>query len=56
MTLPPELAQAFRTNLHRFEEDKKVEFISSVERMAIEEGLQKGDNTPLLIYDGDCGF
>ncbi len=42
MTLPQELAQAFRTNRHRFEEDKKVEYISSVERMAIEEGLQQG--------------
>ena len=42
MTLPAELEQQFRQELARFEEEKHVPYVSSVERLAKQEGLEEG--------------
>jgi hypothetical protein len=42
MILPPELAQKLRQTLTKYEEEQKMTYISSIERIAIEEGLQQG--------------
>jgi hypothetical protein len=42
MALPPELAQRFWAELQTFEEECKVPYITSVERIGREEGLKEG--------------
>ena len=42
MRLPKELQTQFRQDLNTWEEESKMAYISSIEQMAIEEGLQKG--------------
>ena len=42
MTLPPELEEAFRVEIHQFEEATKMPYIPSYERLAHEEGRQQG--------------
>ncbi len=42
MTLPPELEESFRTEFARFEEARGMPYVTSVERLAREEGLQEG--------------
>lgn len=42
MRLPPEMAVHFRHNLAALEEEVKMPYVSSVERLAIEEGFQQG--------------
>ncbi len=42
MRLPPEMAVHFRQNLAALEEEVKMPYVSSVERLAIEEGFQQG--------------
>ena len=42
LILPPELEQGFAEELHKIEEERKVEYITSVERIGIEKGFQEG--------------
>jgi hypothetical protein len=50
--LPQELEQRFHEELYRFEEEKRMPYVTSVERMALakgrEEGLQEGRQEGLL--------
>jgi hypothetical protein len=41
MILPPELAYKLRQTLTEYEEEQKMNYISSIEQIAIKEGLQK---------------
>ena len=42
LELPDELKQGFRADLKRYEEEKKMPYITSIERMGIAEGLEQG--------------
>jgi hypothetical protein len=42
MALPAELQGQFREEVYRFEEEKRMPYLSSFERMAMEEGREKG--------------
>ncbi|OGO41243.1 MAG: hypothetical protein A2Z04_09680 [Chloroflexi bacterium RBG_16_57_9] len=42
MVLPDELARSFKATLREYEEEHKMPYVSSIERLAIEEGLQQG--------------
>ena len=42
MVLPTHLAQTFKTAAREYEEEKKVQYISSIEQMAMDEGTQQG--------------
>ena len=42
MDLPPELDGQFWQEVYRYEEDKRMPYITSVERIGIEKGLQQG--------------
>ncbi len=42
MDLPPELEEGFRAEMYRYEEEKKMPYLSSIERLAMKEGLEKG--------------
>jgi hypothetical protein len=42
MALPLELEQSFRTELARFEEGRGMPYVTSVERLAREEGREEG--------------
>lgn len=40
--LPEELQQRFREELHHFEEDRRMPYVTSIERLARKEGLEVG--------------
>lgn len=42
MVLPDEIALQFRANLLQFEEEARMPYVSSIERLAIQEGRQEG--------------
>jgi hypothetical protein len=42
MTLPDELEKSFSQQISEYEEDRKMRFISSVEELGIEKGMEKG--------------
>jgi hypothetical protein len=42
MTLPQELAQTFRREMYAYEEERNMTYVTSIERLAIEEGRQIG--------------
>lgn len=42
MALPPELEQRFKNEIHQYEEDKKMPYVTSIERLGREEGLEEG--------------
>src|SRR5262249_46804309 len=42
LALPPELNQAFREEIHRFEEERKMPYVTSIEQLADEEGRLAG--------------
>ncbi|MBI4861547.1 MAG: hypothetical protein HY815_14990, partial [Candidatus Riflebacteria bacterium] len=42
LQLPEELEQEFRVELDRFEEERKMPYVTSVERLARKEGWQEG--------------
>jgi hypothetical protein len=41
MVLPKELAHTFRQELHAYEEERKMRYVTSIEQLAIEEGQQQ---------------
>jgi hypothetical protein len=42
MVLPKELATGFKTEVRNYEEAKKMRYVTSIERLAIEEGIEQG--------------
>jgi flagellar biosynthesis/type III secretory pathway protein FliH len=42
MDLPPELEQQFALEIHQYEEEQKMPYITSVERLAMQEGEKIG--------------
>lgn len=42
LVLPEQLQQQFREDVHQYEQEKRMPYLSSLERMALEEGLEKG--------------
>ena len=42
MALPEELEEQLWTEIRKFEEEEKMEYISSVERIGIKKGMQQG--------------
>ena len=42
MELPAELQEEFRNDLHHFEEERRVPYLSSIERLAKKEGREEG--------------
>ncbi len=42
LALPPELEQSFRSELDRFEEERRMPYVTSIERLAREEGREAG--------------
>ena len=42
LELPDALKQEFKADLKRYEQEKQMPYITSIERMGIEEGLQQG--------------
>ena len=48
MDLPEELQEGFREELYRYEEEKTMPYVTSVERLAKEEGAREGLREGLL--------
>ncbi|MCI5150330.1 MAG: transposase, partial [Candidatus Electrothrix sp. MAN1_4] len=42
LMLPPELEKIFTEEVHKIEEEKNMEYITSVERVGIEKGIKQG--------------
>jgi predicted transposase YdaD len=42
LDLPDELQEQFREDVHHYEQEKSMPYLSSLERMALEEGRKKG--------------
>ncbi len=42
MTLPPELESSFQSKINQYEEEQRVEFLSTIEELAIERGQEIG--------------
>ena len=42
LELPKELQERLRTDIHTFEEGRRMKFVTSIERLAKEEGLKEG--------------
>jgi hypothetical protein len=49
MNLPAPLATAFRQDLERFEEERHMPYVTSIERMAREEGVEEGRREGILL-------
>ena len=59
MTLPPKLESSFKTKINQYEEEKKIEFLSTIEEMAIERGQEIGAKQTYwqnicLLYTSDA--
>lgn len=42
LALPPELNESFRNVIYRFEEERKMPYVTSIERLATEKGRAEG--------------
>ena len=42
MALPKELERDFRQEVHKIEEDRRMRYVTSIERLAREEGVEEG--------------
>jgi hypothetical protein len=56
MELPPELAQMFTQELNKLQEEKRMPYITSTERIWRCEGLGKGIESLLKVRFGDEGL
>ncbi len=54
MNLPAPLEFAFRQDLERLEEERHMPYVTSIERMAREEGMQKGREVTLSRPMNQC--
>jgi hypothetical protein len=48
MTLPTELEKQLQTELAQFEEREKMQYVTTIERMAIQKGMQRGLRESIL--------
>jgi hypothetical protein len=48
MELPTELQEGFRNDVHQFEEEQHMPYVTSIERLAKKEGLEEGARTELV--------
>jgi hypothetical protein len=55
MTLPSEFAEAFRNEIHQFEEENRMEYITSIERIGERKGLLQGIEFALETKFGASG-
>ena len=55
MVLPPPLARAFRQDVDKIQEEKRMPYVTSIERLARAEGMCEGIETALQIRFGDEG-
>lgn len=56
MELPPALARTFRQDLDKIQEERRMPYITSIERLARGEGLCKGIESLLRVRFGDEGL
>ena len=49
MRLPEEMEESFWAEMHQYEEGKKMEYITSVERIGIKKGMQQGVQQGMLL-------
>ena len=49
MRLPEEMEESFWAEIHQYEEGKKMEYITSVERIGIKKGMQQGMQQGMLL-------
>lgn len=56
MDLPPLQTQVFKSELDRLQEEKRMPFITSIERLAMGRGLRKGIEAMLRRCFGDAGL
>jgi hypothetical protein len=56
MELPPALAGLFRQELDKIQEEKRMPFVTSIERLAKREGMRMGIETGLKIRFGEEGL
>jgi len=48
LALPREMEMSFRTALHTLQEEKKMPYVTSIERLAREEGIEQGIRKAVL--------
>jgi hypothetical protein len=48
MGLPDDLAEKFTDEIHKYEEEKKMRFVTSAERVGIKKGIEKGRKYELI--------
>jgi hypothetical protein len=56
MDLPPALEDQFEDELHRYQEEKQMPYITSIERSAMRKGLLEGLETVLDVRFGEEGL
>jgi hypothetical protein len=56
MELPPALAGVFRQDLDRIQEERRMPYVTSIERLARCEGLCRGIESLLRVRFGDEGL
>ena len=47
MELPREFEEEFQEQIHRFEEERQMPYVTAIERMAMEKGLERGELSAL---------
>lgn len=54
LTLPKELEESFHEEIHRFQQERRMPYVTSFERVAMEKGLQKGREEGLVqgLHEG----
>ena len=56
MVLPPPLEDAFRADVGKYQEEKHMPYVTSIERSARREGLRKGIRSLLKVRFGEAGL
>jgi predicted transposase/invertase (TIGR01784 family) len=44
LELPEDLRQSFRDELEKYEQEKQMPYVTSIERMGIEQGIEQGED------------
>jgi hypothetical protein len=53
MVLPEDLARSFKTEIRSYEEAKKMRYVTSIERLAKQEGIEEGLQEGILQMGRD---
>ncbi len=56
MELPPALAGIFQQELDKLQEEKRMPFVTSIERLALRKGLRRGIESLLKVRFGEAGL